>query len=105
MVRLSPTIAHACFVLTPRFTVIEIFKSISHVAIGAYLWEAFSSVGFEWSLITRKRAFKWPMLVRFQSPQPLHTDQPLTFDGRFLALLLLQMDARGFLRRNVSAPL
>ncbi|KAG8843956.1 hypothetical protein FRB91_002967, partial [Serendipita sp. 411] len=40
-----------------------IFKSIAHVSIGAYLWEAFSSIGFEWSLLRRKRGFKWPMLV------------------------------------------
>ncbi|KAG8847112.1 hypothetical protein FRB91_000183 [Serendipita sp. 411] len=43
----------------------EIFKSIAHVSIGAYLWEAFSSIGFEWSLLRRKRGFKWPMLLYF----------------------------------------
>jgi hypothetical protein len=52
----SPTVLASCD---------AIFKSISHVAIGAYIWEAVSSVGFEWSLITRKRAFKWPMLLYF----------------------------------------
>lgn len=43
----------------------QVFMSVSQVSIGAYIWEAVSSVGFEWSLLTGKRAFKWPMLIYF----------------------------------------
>ena len=31
--------------------------------IGAYLFEALQSLGFEWSIITRRRKFRFPMLV------------------------------------------
>jgi len=72
--------------------------SISQVSIGAYIWEAISSVGFEWSLITRKRAFKWPMLVRLSislSAYPINSN-------RSLDLFLLQMGACGGFLRHVS---
>jgi hypothetical protein len=72
--------------------------SISQVSIGAYIWEAISSVGFEWSLITRKRAFKWPMLVRLHLPSSAYHIN----SNRFPDLFLLQMDACGCFLRHVS---
>jgi len=39
---------------------------------GAYLWDFFTSLDFEWSFIKRRKAFTWPMLAYF--------------GGRYLAL-------------------
>lgn len=51
-----------CLTRIRDFTVI--FTNVSHVGIGAYLFEALQSVGYEWSVITGKRKFRTPMLVR-----------------------------------------
>lgn len=29
--------------------------------LGVYLWELFTTCGFEWSLITGRRKFTWPL--------------------------------------------
>ncbi|KAK7684952.1 hypothetical protein QCA50_011787 [Cerrena zonata] len=43
----------------------EILFRVIHFAAGLYLWEWFISLDFEWSFITRKRRFRWPMLFYF----------------------------------------
>ncbi|KAI0072161.1 hypothetical protein K474DRAFT_448453 [Panus rudis PR-1116 ss-1] len=36
-----------------------------HVAMGVYIWEFLLSLDVEWSIITRKRAFRWPLIFYF----------------------------------------
>lgn len=40
-----------------------IFNNFSHWAIGCYCLEWLLSLKFEWSVLTRRRPFRWPMLV------------------------------------------
>ncbi|EAU84579.2 hypothetical protein CC1G_00098 [Coprinopsis cinerea okayama7 len=40
----------------------EAFEKIIFAFFGLYLWELFMTCDFEWSLITRKRRFHWPLV-------------------------------------------
>lgn len=42
------------------------FLKLTYTLFGAYVWELFMTCDFEWSLITRRRRFRWP-LVRWLS--------------------------------------
>ncbi|KDQ64813.1 hypothetical protein JAAARDRAFT_116772 [Jaapia argillacea MUCL 33604] len=43
----------------------DVFTKLMFSLFGVYVWELFITSGFEWSLITGKRKFKWPMVVFF----------------------------------------
>ncbi|CAL1708662.1 unnamed protein product [Somion occarium] len=38
---------------------------VLHFTAGLYFWEFLTTLDFEWSFISRRRAFKWPMLFYF----------------------------------------
>ncbi|TDL29316.1 hypothetical protein BD410DRAFT_758075 [Rickenella mellea] len=38
------------------------FQKLLYCLFGLYLWELFQTCGFEWSLITRRRRFTWPLV-------------------------------------------
>ena len=57
--RLKAALSDLVFVLPA-----VVFNNVSHVWIGAYLFEVLQSLGFEWSVITGRRKFTLPMLVR-----------------------------------------
>ena len=41
---------------------IGIFTKLIFCLFGIYVWEIFQTCDFEWSLITRKRKFSWPLV-------------------------------------------
>jgi len=43
----------------------EIFVQLVSASIGIYVFEWITSMGFDWSFVTRKRVFHWPMTVYF----------------------------------------
>ena len=42
----------------------DILVNITFLTLGLYSWEIISTLEFEWSLITRKRKFSWPLVSR-----------------------------------------
>ncbi|KAI0080752.1 hypothetical protein K474DRAFT_1589454 [Panus rudis PR-1116 ss-1] len=43
----------------------DVFSNLIFTFFGIYLWEIFQTCGFEWSLLTRKRKFTWPLVLFF----------------------------------------
>ncbi|KAJ6582929.1 hypothetical protein DFH09DRAFT_978709 [Mycena vulgaris] len=41
------------------------FGKFMHVLLGLYIWEWFTSLGFDWDFISGKRKFRWPMIFYF----------------------------------------
>ncbi|KAK1225104.1 hypothetical protein PQX77_011973 [Marasmius sp. AFHP31] len=41
------------------------FERLMHALLGVYLWEWFTSLGFDWSYIRGKRTFRWPLIFYF----------------------------------------
>lgn len=41
------------------------FEKICMVCFGIYMWEFLTTLGFEWSILTGKRSFKWPLIFYF----------------------------------------
>lgn len=82
------------------FCLAVVFNNVSHVWIGAYLFEVLQSLGFEWSVITGRRKFTLPMLVRDQLAlayrSVTHPDGPI-------AVLLHEVDVVCGLCGHVSA--
>ncbi|KAF7352960.1 hypothetical protein MVEN_01263400 [Mycena venus] len=46
----------------------QAFEKITFVFFGMQLCELFMTCGFEWSLLTRRRRFRWPLSKLFASP-------------------------------------
>lgn len=44
-----------------------VFQRLIFTIFGVCLWELFTTCGFEWSLITRRRQFRWPLIFFFLS--------------------------------------
>ena len=42
----------------------EAFEKVIYTLFGLYVWEMFQTVHVEWSLLTRARKFRWPMVRR-----------------------------------------
>ncbi|KAF9652620.1 hypothetical protein BDM02DRAFT_3088994 [Thelephora ganbajun] len=42
-----------------------VFSQITFTFLGVYLWELFTTCDFEWSLITGRRKFTWPLIFFF----------------------------------------
>ncbi|KAJ7283873.1 hypothetical protein C8J57DRAFT_1293850 [Mycena rebaudengoi] len=45
----------------------DAFTKIIFVLFGVYIWEVLMTCGFEWSLLTRRRQFRWPLVFFFLS--------------------------------------
>ncbi|KAJ6629203.1 hypothetical protein B0H10DRAFT_30170 [Mycena sp. CBHHK59/15] len=43
----------------------DAFSKIIFALFGVYIWELFMTFGFEWSLLTRRRQFRWPLVFFF----------------------------------------
>lgn len=41
------------------------FERLMHALLGVYLWEWFTSLGFDWDYIRGKRTFRWPLIFYF----------------------------------------
>ncbi|KAJ6557935.1 hypothetical protein B0H19DRAFT_1291226 [Mycena capillaripes] len=41
------------------------FGKFMHALLGLYIWEWFTSLGFDWDYISGKRTFRWPMIFYF----------------------------------------
>jgi len=41
------------------------FANFMHVLLGLYIWEFVTTLDFDWSLVTGKRSFRWPMIFYF----------------------------------------
>ncbi|KAG7095374.1 hypothetical protein E1B28_006131 [Marasmius oreades] len=41
------------------------FGRLIHVLLGVYVWEWFTSLGFDWSYVRGKRTFRWPLIFYF----------------------------------------
>ncbi|KAF7360172.1 hypothetical protein MVEN_00745800 [Mycena venus] len=44
---------------------IAAFGKFMHALLGLYIWEWFTSLGFDWEYISGKRKFRWPMIFYF----------------------------------------
>ena len=55
-----------------RVALAVIFNNVSHWAIGCYCLEWLLSLKFEFSVLTRRRPFRWPMLVCSSPPSPCY---------------------------------
>ncbi|KAF8917820.1 hypothetical protein CPB85DRAFT_1373973 [Mucidula mucida] len=42
-----------------------VFERMMFVLLGVCVWEVFATCDFEWSLLTRRRKFKWPLVSTF----------------------------------------
>jgi hypothetical protein len=45
-----------------------IFNNFMHAIIGLYAWKYFTSLGFEWELLTGRKKFQWPLVSRHTRP-------------------------------------
>ncbi|TFK76122.1 hypothetical protein BDN72DRAFT_756987 [Pluteus cervinus] len=43
----------------------EVFMKLVFVLFGVYVWELFMTWDFEWSLIMKRRKFRWPLVIFF----------------------------------------
>jgi len=43
----------------------EVLVKFTHALMGAYVWEWFLTIDFDWDVITRKKAFRWPIVFYF----------------------------------------
>ena len=43
------------------FACVAVFAQMMFTFLGVYLWELFTTCTFEWSLITGRRKFTWPL--------------------------------------------
>ncbi|KAH9844029.1 uncharacterized protein C8Q71DRAFT_696729 [Rhodofomes roseus] len=43
----------------------DVYGKLVFALFGVYVWEVFQTSGFEWSLITRTRKLKWPLVIFF----------------------------------------
>ncbi|PFH52681.1 hypothetical protein AMATHDRAFT_74138 [Amanita thiersii Skay4041] len=43
----------------------DVFLKLIFSLFGVYVWELFMTCDFEWSLVTRKRSFRWPLVIFF----------------------------------------
>lgn len=43
------------------FSRVVVFAQMMFTFLGVYLWELFTTCAFEWSLITGRRKFTWPL--------------------------------------------
>jgi len=43
----------------------QAFEKLIYALFGLFVWEMFQTSGFEWSLLTRRRKFSWPMIFYF----------------------------------------
>jgi len=41
---------------------LDAFLKLTYALFGVYVWELFMTCDFEWSLITRRRRFRWPLV-------------------------------------------
>ncbi|KAJ7660370.1 hypothetical protein DFH06DRAFT_394432 [Mycena polygramma] len=41
------------------------FAKFMHALLGVYIWEWFTSLGFDWDYVSGKRKFRWPMIFYF----------------------------------------
>ncbi|CCM02831.1 uncharacterized protein FIBRA_04943 [Fibroporia radiculosa] len=51
-----------------------VYTRLMFVLFGVYIWEIVVTFGFEWSLITGKRRFTWPLSASAYSNAPTHAD-------------------------------
>ncbi|KZT23649.1 hypothetical protein NEOLEDRAFT_1136120 [Neolentinus lepideus HHB14362 ss-1] len=42
-----------------------VFTKFMHAILGLYVWEWFTSLGFDWDFIRGKRKFRWPLIFYF----------------------------------------
>lgn len=42
----------------------DVFLKLVYALFGVYVWELFVTCDFEWSLLTRQRIFRWPLVRR-----------------------------------------
>ncbi|TFY82730.1 hypothetical protein EWM64_g1281 [Hericium alpestre] len=43
----------------------DAFAKFIHALLGLYIWEWFTSLDFEWSFVSGKRSFRWPLIFYF----------------------------------------
>lgn len=48
--------------MTHGFGNLVVFDKLLFVLFGVYLWELTIQMNFEWSLITGRRSFRWPLV-------------------------------------------
>lgn len=48
--------------LTMHHMLSDIFLKLVFTLFGVYVWELFMTLDFEWSLVTRRRNFRWPLV-------------------------------------------
>ncbi len=41
---------------------IDVFAKLVFVLFGVYVWELFTTCDFEWSLLSGRRRFRWPLV-------------------------------------------
>lgn len=41
---------------------VAVFEKLLFALLGVYLWELTLHFDFEWSFLTRRRAFRWPLV-------------------------------------------
>ncbi|PCH35327.1 hypothetical protein WOLCODRAFT_19913 [Wolfiporia cocos MD-104 SS10] len=51
----------------------DAFTKLMHCLAGVYFWEFFTSLDFEWKVITGKKKFQWPLRLRSVAPPGLYT--------------------------------
>lgn len=48
----------------------DVFQKVIFTLFGVYFWELFMTWDFEWSLITKRRKFRWPLVSLFYELTP-----------------------------------
>lgn len=56
-----------------------VFERMMFVLLGVCVWEVFATCDFEWSILTRRRKFKWP-LVSSHSSLSVRSFNPRTIE-------------------------
>lgn len=46
----------------PRHRPPGVFQRLIFIFLGIVLWEIFTTLGFEWSILSGRRRLKWPMV-------------------------------------------
>lgn len=52
-------------------SVLVVFERLIFALLGVVIWEIFSTFDFEWSLISGRRKFRWPLVSSVYDPEGL----------------------------------
>jgi hypothetical protein len=69
----------------------DVFLKLIYTLFGLYVWELFITCDFEWSLITRRREFRWPLASVLVELVIYFTDSQIRVRGLYQRINLIEL--------------